>query len=184
LRIIAGARRGKIIEAPKGLDTRPTLDRVKESLFGMLQFDIPGAKVLDLFAGSGGLGLECLSRGADLAVFCDASKESAAIIRRNIEATNFQSKSILYPMDYTTAIREAKRRGFCFDIVFLDPPYASALYDPAIEALIEADLLSERAILSVEHAPEHPPRPVPGFPEADLRKYGKVALSIFRRDRL
>ena len=122
MRIIAGTKRGQAITAPKGRKTRPTLDRVRESLFGIIQFEVAGKTVLDLFAGSGSLGLEALSRGAEYAVFNDAARESVAIVRANVEKLGFTRQAAVYSLDYRAAIQAAARAGFRFGLVFLDPP--------------------------------------------------------------
>ena len=127
MRIIAGSCKGRPILAPKGMDTRPTLDRVKESLFGIIQFQIYGKTVLDLFAGSGNLGLEALSRGASFAAFNDMSRDAVKVIRANIEKLGFEQKSVVMNVDFAQAIRSLSARRF--DIVFLDPPYRAGLME-------------------------------------------------------
>ncbi len=180
MRIIAGSKKGQTILTPEGQNTRPTLDRVKESLFGILQFELPGAQVLDLFAGSGNLGLEALSRGAAFAVFCDRDAKSAAVIRKNIEKLGFERQSTFLMGDYAQALGSAAAMGRKFDIVFLDPPYQSDLAERAIELLLARDMLSPRAIVTVEHELKKPPQ-VTGF-SVDTRKYGYVGVSILRRE--
>lgn len=180
MRIIAGSRKGRTLFAPQGRNTRPTLDRVKEALFGILQLETPGAAVLDLFAGSGNLGLEALSRGASHALFCDRDPKSLAAIRRNIEALGFEAQSRVIAGDFMAALRQAQREGLRFDLVFLDPPYATDLAQKALGVLSEVELLTQDAVLVVEHDPAAPPR-TPGF-TADTRRYGDVGLSILRRE--
>ena len=131
MRIIAGSCKGRPILAPKGMDTRPTLDRVKESLFGIIQFQLYGKTVLDLFAGSGNLGLEALSRGASFAAFNDMSRDAVKVIRANIEKLGFEQKSVVMNVDFAQAIRSLSARRF--DIVFLDPPYRAGLMEKALK---------------------------------------------------
>jgi len=182
LRIIAGTKRGMTIRAPKGMDTRPTLDRVKESLFGIIQFDIAGRTVLDLFAGSGNLGLEALSRGAEHAVFNDMGRESTAAIRANIEKLGFESKSIVYSLDYRAAIQAAARAGLRFGLVFLDPPYKAELLENTLLLLRETGVLAPGCLIIAEHAHALPPETPAGFILRDRRKYGDAAISIFKEE--
>ena len=145
MRIIAGSCKGRPILAPKGMDTRPTLDRVKESLFGIIQFQIYGKTVLDLFAGSGNLGLEALSRGASFAAFNDMSRDAVKVIRANIEKLGFEQKSVVMNVDFAQAIRSLSARRF--DIVFLDPPYRAGLMEKALKELSTAGILNDGAMV-------------------------------------
>lgn len=183
MRIIAGTKRGQPIAAPKGRDTRPTLDRVKESLFGIIQFDIAGKTVLDLFAGSGNLGLEALSRGAEHAVFNDAARESVAAVRANTAKLGFSEQATVYALDYRAAIQAAARAGFRFGLVFLDPPYRAGLLEEALAALAAAGVLAPDCLIIAEHAAALPPETPQGFVLADRRKYGIAGLSIFKEER-
>ena len=182
MRIIAGDKRGCQLVTPKGMDTRPTLDRVKESLFGILQFDIASRRVLDLFAGSGGLGLECLSRHAEFAVFCDHSRESINAVRENIKKLGYESRSRVYQCDWAQAISKMQAAGDRFDLVFLDPPYKAGLVEKAIETLKAHDLLNEECIIVAEHDSKLPPSAPDGFEIYDLRKYGELAAISFIRE--
>ena len=133
MRIITGAARGKRLVTPEGRDVRPTPERVKEGLFSALQFDIEGRRVLDLFAGSGQLGLEALSRGAESAVFVDASDSSVKIVKQNIELTGFENKAKVFRSDYASFAAACRDT---FDIAFLDPPYNAGLLMPAVKAVL------------------------------------------------
>lgn len=179
MRIIAGSKRGQTFAAPKGMDTRPTLDRIKESLFGILQFDIAGRRVLDLFAGSGNLGLEALSRGAEYALFNDHGRESAAVIRGNVAKLGFEHSAKVLCLDYLSAIRMAAGDGPGFDLVFLDPPYRAGLVEQAMAAMLEEGVLRAGARVIVEHAGKLPPETPQGFTLADRRAYGDTALSFY-----
>lgn len=152
MRIIAGEARGRRFDAPEGLDTRPTLDRVKESVFGTIQFDIYGKTVLDLFAGSGNLGLEALSRGAKQAFFCDMDNRCFDIITGNIQKLGFAEKSTVYSIDYIRMLERLSAQGKKVNLVFLDPPYASGLVQDATEALCRLNLLDDDAIIVAEHS--------------------------------
>ena len=182
MRIIAGTKRGQAIAAPKGRETRPTLDRVRESLFGIIQFEIAGKTVLDLFAGSGSLGLEALSRGAEYAVFNDAARESVAIVRANVEKLGFTRQAAVYSLDYRAAIQAAARAGFRFGLVFLDPPYRAGLLEETLVCLKTAGVLAPGCRIIAEHAANLPPETPEGFVLADRRKYGIAGLSIFEEE--
>ena len=180
MRIIAGSKRGRPICAPKGRDTRPTLDRVRESLFAILQFEIPGRRVLDLFAGSGALGLEALSRGAAFAYFCDKDRMAQAALRNNIQTLDFEKQAKIYPCAFESALRLMEQERERVDLVFLDPPYGAGLYEKAFCALLESNLLAGDAILVAEHPPKEPPTVPPGLMVYDSRIYGQVGLTFIR----
>ncbi|HWS30844.1 MAG TPA: 16S rRNA (guanine(966)-N(2))-methyltransferase RsmD [Clostridia bacterium] len=179
MRIIAGIRKGASLFAPMGMNTRPTLDRVKESVFGILQFELEGKTVLDLFAGSGGLGLEALSRGAKFCVFNDHARESAEVVRRNVEKLGLIGVSTVYSLDYSACLKRAARAGYRFDIAFLDPPYGAMLLEKAMGEMLSLGLLSDGFTVVAEHSPKIPPMPVPGFYLRDSRRYGDVAVSFY-----
>lgn len=184
MRIIAGDKRGCAISAPKGMDTRPTLDRVKESLFGILQFEIYGRRVLDLFAGSGALGLEALSRGAQNAVFCDKSRESVGIINANIKKLGYGSKCSVYGCDWERAVSMMEGRGDRFDIVFIDPPYGAGIAAKAAAALYSKGLLAEDFIIVLEHDAKLPPMiDCEKLEVYDLRSYGELTAISFIREK-
>ncbi len=149
MRVIAGSARGRQLKAPKGNETtRPTTDKVREAIFGALQFEIPQSRVLDLFAGSGAMGIEALSRGADFAVFVDADRAAAALVRENLKELGMQKQAQVLQMDYGSALRSLREP---FDFIFLDPPYHARLYQPAIEAVIELGLLAPGGKIVAEH---------------------------------
>lgn len=181
MRIIAGEKRGCRLSAPKGYDTRPTLDRVKESLFGILQFEIAGKRVLDLFAGSGGLGLEALSRYADFAVFCDSSRESIATVRENIKKLGYEDRCEVYHCDWETAVSDMAAKGERFDIAFLDPPYGADIAAKAAERLYQLNLLNPGFIIAIEHDSGLPPELSDNFNVYDRRNYGELAAISFIR---
>lgn len=182
MRIIAGIRKGMPLLAPKGLNTRPTLDRVKESVFGILQFELEGKTVLDLFAGSGGLGLEALSRGAKFCVFNDQARESAEVVRRNVEKLKFDEVSAVYSLDSFVLLKKAAQEGYRFDIVFLDPPYGAVILEKTMGEMLSLGLLNDGFTIVAEHSPKAPPMPVQGFYLRDNRRYGDVVVSFFVRE--
>ena len=182
MRIIAGTARGRRFDAPKGMDTRPTLDRVKESLFGMLQFDIPGSSVLDLFSGSGNLGLEAASRGAAYVVCNDHSRECAEQIRKNAELLKLDEIVKTTCLDYANCIDRLKYEKRTFDFVFLDAPYADGTAAKAAERIFASGILNEGARVIVEHASKLPPVIDGSLAKAvDTRRYGACALTIYTR---
>ncbi len=148
MRIITGKAKGVHLVTLEGESTRPTAERVKEAVFSMLQFDIENRDVLDLFAGSGQLSLEALSRGAAHAVMVDKSKEAVGIIKKNAQKTRLDGACEIHNCEYADYIR--KNVGRKFDLVFLDPPYASGLCGKAIEALSRADMLKPGTVIVCE----------------------------------
>lgn len=149
MRIITGSARGAVLNTLEGEATRPTPAKVKEALFSAIQFDIEGRKVLDLFAGSGQLGLEALSRGAEKATFVDGSKEATAIVTANAQKTHLYQKSNVLCMDWKQYIKSAKGRSK-FDLVFLDPPYALRLLPKVLAELYDGDMLNDGALVICE----------------------------------
>ena len=177
MRIITGVAKGKRLVTPEGRDVRPTPERVKEGIFSALQFDIEGRRVLDLFAGSGQLGLEALSRGAESAVFVDVSNASVKIVKQNIELTGFGNKAKVFCSDYTSFASACRDT---FDIVFLDPPYAAGLLMPAVKAVLP--LMSDYGTIICEHPPEVvPEETVGGFSIVKTYRYGKVLVTVYRK---
>ena len=149
MRIIAGTARSMPLKTIEGKDTRPTTDRIKETLFNILQMDVPGSVFLDLFAGSGGIGLEAVSRGAKKAVFVENSKKAAACIQENIRFTKFTSSCDLKCMDALSALRMLERR-YVFDIIFMDPPYNNELERQVLEYLKDSTVADKNTLIIVE----------------------------------
>lgn len=146
MRIISGEKRGAKLESLPGDDTRPTTDRVKESLFNIIQWNIRGAKVLDLFGGSGGLGLEALSRGADFACFTDANPGAVRIINSNIKKLGFEDRAKVISGDFKTALKG----DVSYDLIFIDPPYASDFIEQALELISGNKVLADEGIIVCE----------------------------------
>ena len=180
MRIIAGSLKGRRLHAPGGADTRPTLDRVKEALFGILQLEVPQSRVLDLFSGSGNLGFEAISRGARHAVLCDQSRSAADLIRKNAEELGVADKVTIVCSDYRQLLLRSGLEPF--DIVFLDPPYGSDMAQTAAEMILQRNLLNQGGVIVIEHDLKHPPLPVAGLMRIrDTRRYGSVHLSFAER---
>ena len=183
VRIIAGTARGRKLETLEGLETRPTLDRVKEAVFGALQFRIPYAEVLDLFSGSGSLGLEAASRGAKRVVLNDRNPACIAIIRRNVDALGFSRIAETMNLDYAAAIDRLASAGASFDLAFLDPPYREGLSRNAVQQLFEKKLIRPGGIVVLEHAAELPPEGVPGVYRIQrTKRFGKCGYSLSEED--
>ena len=175
MRIIGGKYRGKALAAFKGRDIRPTADRVKESLFNVLAPEISGANVLDLFAGSGSVGLEAISRGADYVVFNDVSKESLAVLRKNCTALKVEPK--IYNLDYRELLSTI---DVTFDVIFIDPPYKSGFGRDALGIIAKRSLLNTGGVAVFES--DRPFEGDAGLVKYDERKYGSTYLTFFSPD--
>lgn len=176
-RIIGGSARSRVLQTLRGQDTRPTQAMVREALFSMLQGEIQGARVLDLFAGSGALGLESLSRGAASAVFVDTSRQASAVVLRNIQNLGFSEQATLLTMDWQRALHRLAAQSDAFDLVFLDPPYRLPL-DPVVEMLLSCRLLAPEASLALEHGKGQGPEVLPNFSLRRRRAYGDTEITL------
>ena len=184
MRVISGTARGTKLNSIDSLATRPTLDRVKESLFNIIRDKIEDSTVLDLFAGSGAIGIEFLSRGAKEAVFCEKSHKATQMIYKNIEKTRFINKSKVYEQDYQKCLDELKKENKKFDIIFIDPPYKEDLGVEAINQIISLELLKQDGIIILET--DEKERDLKELEKLqvemyDLRKYGRVYLIFLSR---
>lgn len=182
MRIIAGKARGTKLYTLEGENTRPTLDRVKESLFNIIQSEIPGSIFLDLFSGSGAIGLEAVSRGAKKAILCDTSKEACAIIKKNIEKTHTSENVELYQADFKEVL--TNRSGDKFDIIYLDPPYKTNFAIEAIKIILDKELLKESASIIIETDDKN--KLIENLQNIDckvndIRKYGRAYLIFLKR---
>ena len=178
MRVIAGIYKGRKLESPENRDIRPTTDKAKEALFSILSNDIPGARVLDLFAGSGALGIEALSRGAEECVFVDHSRQSISLIRKNLAACGAGDEAKVLNGDYRRIL--AGLSG-SFDVIIMDPPYGQGLMDEAFRLIGEHGLLAEDGIIVCEHRKEEVlPEEICGFVREKERRYGIVKLTIYR----
>lgn len=184
MRIISGSARGIPLKAPRGRDTRPTTDRVRESLFAILG-DFSGAQVLDLFAGTGALGLEALSRGAQQAVFLEKDRAAVKAINENITKAGFTQQAQVIATDTLRFLGNPQRflheGDTQFDLLFLDPPYASGLYEPVASALKKSGLLARQGILVVEVSHRDPVfLETEGFDLRRSERYGDTEVHFYR----
>ncbi|MDO4938521.1 MAG: 16S rRNA (guanine(966)-N(2))-methyltransferase RsmD [Lachnospiraceae bacterium] len=150
MRVIAGTARRLILKTLPGNDTRPTTDMIKETLFNMINFDLPGSVFLDLFAGSGAIGIEALSRGASKCVFVDNNAKATAVIRDNVQHTRFEDVSDIITSDSVSALRRLENKHDVFSIVFMDPPYDMKLEDPVLFYLKNSSLIDDDTLIIVE----------------------------------
>ena len=179
MRVISGLARGVILKTPEGMRTRPTADRVKEAMFSILQFDLPGAKVLDLFAGTGQLGIEAISRGASYVDFVDESENACKLIRENLKRVKLETHGHVWRSDYAAFLRRCKNS---YNIILLDPPYADVFLENSLKLITEIDILQTNGIIVTE-------RPLgkelscdfPGYIRSKDYKYGKTLLTLYRR---
>lgn len=177
MRVITGSARGRKLRTVEGTDVRPTTERVKEALFSAIQFDIEGGMVLDLFCGSGQLGIEALSRGAKFAVFVDSSPESQEVTKQNLLATKLVQKARLVGRDWQSYLPGTPDR---FDVAFLDPPYNKGIIGQVLPVL--ADKMNPGGIILCEtEAPEPLPEKAGGFAIHKRYKYGRIAITMYRQ---
>ena len=179
MRVITGTARGRKLKDLPGMDTRPTTDKVKESIFNIIQFDVEGRRVLDLFAGTGQLGIEALSRGAERCVFVDSSRAAVNVVKENLAATGFEQQGRVVQSDALSFLTSCREK---FALCFLDPPYASNLLDEALTRIAEIDIMLENGIIICESAADKllPTLPEPYKMGREYR-YGKIKLTLYHR---
>ena len=179
MRVITGTARGMRLKELPGLETRPTTDKVKESLFNIIQFEIEGRSVLDLFGGTGQLGIEALSRGAERCTFVDARREAAALIRENLKATGLEKAGQVVQGDAISFLSGCRER---FGVIFLDPPYQTQLLEQTLELVSKIDILSEHGIMICESPAERELPPLaPPYEKGREYRYGRIKLTVYRR---
>lgn len=180
MRVISGKARGHALKAPQGLNTRPTADRVKESIFNIVQSKLYDSIVIDLFAGSGNLGIESLSRNASKAYFIDNNKNSIQSIRENLKKTNLVNSSIVIQTDVLSAIKKLSTQGVKANIIFLDPPYSKGFVTPTLEDIVSFEILQPDGIVIVEHnRADEVPESVHNLQKYRTNNYGDVAVSFY-----
>ena len=179
MRVITGKARGIVLKTPSGMATRPTADRVKEAIFNIIQFDIPTASVLDLFGGTGQLGIEALSRGANRAVFIDEREDACKLIKENLKRTKLEAYGRVIRSDYMPYLKSCKDK---FDIILLDPPYAEVYLENSLKMITEIDILQSGGIIVTERPlGKDLPWEFPGFERSRDYKYGKTLITIYRK---
>lgn len=181
MRVISGTARGISLNAPEGMDTRPTTDRVKENLFNMIQHEIRGKTVLDLFSGSGALAIETLSRGAVEAVMVEPDKRCYTVISENLKRTRLESHARILRTTAEAGVQQLKREGKRFDLVLMDPPYRQGWVLATLTQLTEAEILQPDVLVVVEHEAVDPsPERIGRLVRVQEKKYGRTALSLYR----
>ena len=184
MRVISGTAKGTKLNSIDSILTRPTLDRVKESLFNIIQNNIKDSIVLDLFSGSGSIGIEFLSRDAKQAYFCDISHQAINMINQNLEKTKLKEKSVILNCDYKKALKQLKQNNIQFDIIYIDPPYKKNIGTDATEFIITNNMLSDDGLIIIETDEEE--REINTLKQIDvdikdIRKYGRVSLIFLSR---
>ena len=179
MRVITGRARGIVLKTPDGMATRPTADRVKEALFNIIQFDIPAARVLDLFGGTGQLGIEALSRDAKSAVFVDEREDACRLIKENLRRTKMEQFARVIRSDYMAYLKTCRDK---FDIILLDPPYAEVFLENSLEMITEIDILQSGGIIVTERPiGKELPWNFEGFERSRDYKYGRTLITIYRK---
>lgn len=179
MRVISGTARGRKLKELQGMDTRPTTDKVKESMFNIIQFELEGRKVLDLFGGTGQLGIEALSRGARHCTFVDQRREAAALIRDNIKLVGFGEQARVVQGEALSFLSGCREK---YDVIFLDPPYQSGLLEKCVEQIVKFDILGEYGIIVCESPADWSLPPLESPYEAGREyRYGQIKLTICRR---
>ncbi|MCQ2442983.1 MAG: 16S rRNA (guanine(966)-N(2))-methyltransferase RsmD [Oscillospiraceae bacterium] len=180
MRVITGTARGRRLGELEGMDTRPTYDRVKEGMFNIIQFDIEGRRVLDLFGGTGQLGIECLSRGAAHCTFVDQRRDAVRLMKENLKVCDVEDRATVVQSDaigYLSTIREK------YHLIFLDPPYDSGLLEAALKKIASIDILAENGIIVCESRTEHPMMQLPEpFVRSKDYRYGKIKVNLYRKE--
>ena len=180
MRIITGDFKGRRLEMPVGNDIRPTTEKVKEALFSMISGNIYEAVCVDLFSGTGNLGLEALSRGAEKCYFADNSRASLELTKRNIAMCRAEERSTVIAGDYERALSRIAAKGEKVDVFFLDPPYKKGLYERCFELIKELEILAEEGIIVAEHkANDEFPEELHGFAKLRDRTYGSIGITIY-----
>ena len=179
MRVITGTARGIPLKTPEGMVTRPTANRVKEAMFSIIHFDVPGAVVLDLFGGTGQLGIEALSRGAKQVTFVDAGDSACRLIKENLKRTHLDGQASVIRSDYLDYLSRCREM---YDVILLDPPYAEVFLENALKRITEIDILRSGGIIVTERPlGKELPWEFSGFERSRDYKYGKTVLTIYRK---
>ncbi len=179
MRVISGRAKGLRLKSPPSNRVRPALDKVKEAIFNIL-FDVSDARVLDLFAGTGSMGIEAISRGAKSAVFVESWNATADVIKKNLELCQFTSEGVILRFTVERAIKALSKKGETFDLIFVDPPYDKDLVNKTLEQLADSNIMHKDTLLVVEHNPREPIHDHPSLILTDNRKYGQTLVSFLQ----
>lgn len=183
MRIIAGSARGRNLKSPRGMSTRPTADRVREALFNILSSLVAGSRFLDLFSGTGAVGIEALSRGAEKAVLVEKDRNTARIIHDNLRLCGLLDQAEILALDVVKALQVLGKKKESFDLIFIDPPYKKGFEEPTLEKVLEQELLTRCGTLVVESdRTDLPPDQVGSLKAYRRERYGDTALTFYRFD--
>lgn len=183
MRVISGEAKGVKLKTPKGVGTRPTSDKVKESVFNIITSYIENSKVLDLFSGTGNLGIEAVSRGASYAYLIEKNRKRYNIIKENIDKTKLNDKIEIIIKDANFALKRFAESNNKFDIIFMDPPYLKNYIIPCLEIIVEGDLLHDDGIIIVEHdIKDKIPDQINNLVRFREKKYGSTMISFYRKE--
>jgi 16S rRNA (guanine(966)-N(2))-methyltransferase RsmD len=180
MRIIAGAFRGRLLHAPKGKRIRPTIDKVRESIFNIIAAEVADAKVLDLFAGTGAMGLEALSRGAQFCCFVDQGDEAVRLIRENVQLCGAQERSRIISGSAASAIRRLGSENEQFDIIFLDPPYGKGFIEKNLQIIGDV-AQNDALVIAEQHIKDEPPKVSEIWQKDRERRYGDTLISVYSK---
>lgn len=180
MRVISGSARGTKLNAPEGINTRPTTDRIKESLFNIIAFDLYECDFLDLFSGSGAIGIEALSRGANNAVFVDENKDSIKVINSNLNKTNLLTKASVINMDAQSAIKSLSNKNAKFDIIFMDPPYNKDLIYNTLKIILKCNVLNKDGYIITEQSLDEDVNDIDGFKIIRVKNYRTTKMTFFQ----
>ena len=179
MRIIAGELKGRRLVTPADNRVRPTTDKVKEAVFSMISAYLPDSVVVDLFAGTGNLGLEAISRGAKRAYFIDRDRASIAMVRENVKYCKVEDRSVIIWSDYVAGLKKINDK---VDVIFLDPPYVAGFIDKCLEAVAESDILLEDGIIVAEHsAKDEVTETAGGFVKVKSKRYGSINITVYEK---
>ena len=181
MRVIAGRAKGRMLIAPEGMNTRPITAKMKEALFSMWQFELPGSHFLDLFAGSGSMGIEAISRGAEKAVFVEHDQSAIDVIKKNLATCKFENDAIVYKDDVFRRIKWLQENNQCFDIIYLDPPFTvDEIFHPVLEAVTSANILNEDGVIAIRTVKEKEmPDEIGNYSKYKLKIYGTSAIHFY-----
>lgn len=182
MRVISGSARGLKLKAPEGLNTRPTTDRIKESLFNIIAADLYQCRFLDLFSGSGAIGIEALSRGAKKAVLVDSDVKSAAVIKHNLKAARVEDRAEVFNCDIIKALSCLKDRGEKFDIIFMDPPYNRDFINKTLEYIAEANILDDEGYIIAEQSKEDSEPKIRGLSVFRTKDYKITKMTFLEKE--